>query len=200
MKAGEIYIKETGKHPANSNNIIEGVDVEYLRWLEKVVKSRYEPTILKWIKKMFTHAEAKQWFEIYFCFDIHGTISIPDYRKSIKEVKYYPFAKETLQLLSKREDIVMIISTSSYPDELKIYESQFKNDDIEFRYVNENPEISNDKGSFGYYKDKFYFNVFFEDKSGFNPDRDWKFIYDYFSTTKYRPEDTWDMKYELPRH
>jgi len=200
MKAGEIYIKETGKHPANSNNIIEGVDVEYLRWLEKVVKSRYEPTILKWIKKMFTHAEAKQWFETYWSIDCHGTFSKPDYRKSIKEIEYYPYAKETLQLMCDRRDIILIISTSSYPEEINIYMKQLKDDGIIFNYENENPEISNDKGSFGYYKDKFYFNVFFEDKSGFNPDRDWKFIYDYFSTTKYRPEDTWDMKYELPRH
>lgn len=200
MRAHEIYTKETGKSPFKSDISIENVDIEYIKFLEELAERRYEPTILKWIKKMFDHAEKKQWFETYFCFDIHGTISIPDYRKSNKEIEYYPYAKETLQLMSERDDIVMIISTSSYPEEIEIYNEQFKKDGIIFRYVNENPEISSDKGSFGYYKDKFYFNVLLEDKSGFNPLRDWEFLYSYFKNTPYRPDPRWDMKYKEEYH
>lgn len=200
MKAAEIYIKETGKNPANSETVIEGVSIDYLKWLESIVETRYEPTILKWIKKMFAHAEAKQWFETYWAIDVHGTFSVPDYRKSVKEIEYYPYAKETLQLMSQRRDIILIMSTSSYPEEIEIYMEQLKKDGIVFNYENENPEISSDKGSFGYYKKKYYFNVFFEDKSGFNPERDWKFLYEYFSTTKYVPDDTWDMKYKEEYH
>jgi len=200
MKAGEIYIKETHRSPSDPNNTIKGVSIDYIRWLEDIVEMRYEPTILKWIKKMFEHAEAKQWFETYFSFDVHGTISKPDYRKSVKEIEYYPYAKETLQLISERYDIIMIISTSSYPDEISVYNKQFEEDGIKFNYVNENPEISSDKGSFGYYKDKFYFNALLEDKSGFNPERDWKFLYDFFKNTPYRPNPEWSMKYKETYH
>ena len=75
---------------------------------------RYEPSVLKWIKKMFKHAEEKEWFEVYFSIDIHGTVSVPDFRKDVKEIEYYPYAKETLKLLSEREDIIMIISMRYY--------------------------------------------------------------------------------------
>jgi hypothetical protein len=145
---------------------------------------------------MFSHAEAKEWYETYWAFDIHGTISLPDYRKTSKEIEYYPFAKETLQLISQtRPDIILILYTSSYPEELKIYYDTFKADGINFKYVNENPEIADAKGSFGYYDKKFYFNVLVDDKCGFEPDTDWEPIYKFFKKTKYRPEPSWSMKY-----
>lgn len=159
-----------------------------------------EPTILKWIKTMFEHAEKKHWFETYWQIDIHGTVSKPDYRRKVKEISYYPYAKETLKLMSNRKDIIMIMSTSSYPDEIKIYDEQFKIDGILFNYINENPEISSDKGSFGYYINKYYFNVAFEDKAGFDPYKDWKFLYNYFKNTKYHPDNTWNMKYKETYH
>lgn len=199
-KASEIYIKETGKNPVDEDIIVKGVSIEYLRWLEELVERRYEPTILKWIKKMFAHAEAKQWFETYWAIDVHGTFSVPDYRKSVKEIEYYPYAKETLKLMSDREDIIMIMSTSSYPEEIDIYMKQLEKDGIRFNYENENPEISSDKGSFGYYQKKYYFNVFFDDKSGFSPYRDWKFIYEYLKNTTYIPDPSWSMKYKEDYH
>lgn len=200
MRASEIYKKETGKSSYNLGSSIENIDIGYIRWLEKLTENRYEPTILKWIKKMFVHAEKKQWFEVYFGIDVHGTFSVPDYRKSNKKIEYYPYAKETLKLMSERDDIVMIMSTSSYLHEIQIYKKQLDKDSIYFKYINENPEISSDKGSFGYYVDKYYVNAIFDDKSGFNPERDWKFIYEYFSTTKYRPDPTWCMKYKENYH
>lgn len=188
----EIFKKEFGRYPES--------DLEYILWLERIVKETYEPLILRWIRNMFEHAEKKQWFETYWCLDVHGTISEPDYRKTIKEINYYPYAKETLQLMSARPDIIMIMSTSSYPDEIKVYQDTFIKDNIHFKYINENPEISSAKGSFGYYEKKYYFNVLMEDKAGFNPERDWKFLYEYFLTTKYRPDNTWSMKYKETYH
>jgi len=197
MIATEIYKKETGLSPFN---VYDEYTYEYLNWLQTIVEERYEPTILKWIKVMFEHAEKKQWFETYWSFDIHGTISKPDYRKDNKEIIYYPYAKETLQLLSKRKDIIMIIDSSSYPNELEIYKKEFAKDNINFNYYGENPEVSSAKGSFGYYKTKFYFNVEFEDKAGFNPERDWKFIYDYFLNTNYKPDTNWSTKTDEDYH
>ena len=100
-----------------------------LKFIKKI-NFFYKPQLLIWIEKMFNHAKEHQWFETYFAFDIHGVISQPDYRKTLKEINYYPYAKETLQLLSKRDDIVMFLFTSSYPTEIEKYIETFKKDNI----------------------------------------------------------------------
>jgi len=155
-----------------------------------------EPSICFVIRRLFDHAYKREWYETYWSIDIHGTISIPDFRKTDKsKIDYYPYAKETLQLLSKRDDIKMILSTSSYPHELDIYMNSFKKDNIKFDYINENPEISDSKGSFGYYDNKFYFNVMFEDKAGFIPERDWGFVYNtLLEYSDKLPKKEWSMK------
>jgi hypothetical protein len=201
MNFREQYVNETKCKIDFCNESL----MKYIEWLEGYKK---EPQILLWIKKMFEHAENKQWYEVYFSFDIHGTISVPDYRKGIKKdpseiskVIYYPYAKETLQLLTEtRPDIIKILWTSSYPEELKVYRKTFEKDGIIFKYNNENPEIADAKGSFGFYERKFYFNVLWEDKSGFDPETDWKPIYEYFKKTDYRPNPKWSMKYKEDYH
>jgi len=199
MSLRDQYRKETGKSPMMYAQSI--ITDDYVKWLEEKV---LEPQLLTWIEKMFKHAEEKQWYETYFLFDIHGTISLPDYRKGIKKIPsepsrviYYPYAKETLQLLSKtRPDIIKIIWSSSYPEELKTYIQVFKKDGINFKYTNENPEISETKGHFGFYDKKPYFNVLFEDKCGFMANNDWAHIYNYFVNTKYKPNRNWKSKYK----
>lgn len=166
----------------------------------KIINPFYKPSILKWLKKMFIHSYEKQWYETYHAFDIHGVISKPDYRKNVKvgedfEINYYPYAKETLQFLTKnRPDMVLYIFTSSYKDEIDNYMEQFKKDDIYFKYVNENPEISDAKGSFGCYDKKPYFNSYWEDKAGFDPNKDWYYIYKYFTKSKMIPDKNWSFK------
>lgn len=155
----------------------------------------YKPSLLKWIEKMFIHAEKKQWYETYWFFDLHGVISKPDYRKEVKEIIYYPYAKETLQFITKnRPDIIMILFTSSSPEELLVYTDILKKDGINFKYINENPEVTNAKGAFGYYDKKPYYNVLFEDKAGFEPLDDWKPILEYFTNSQYKPDPSWSFK------
>jgi hypothetical protein len=108
------------------------------------------------------------------------------------------FAKETLQLLTNRPDIKMILWTSSFPYEIDRYISQFKEDKIVFDAVNQNPGISSKTGNFGYYEDKFYFNVLFDDKAGFNPNLEWKLVYDYLTScamSGYMPDPNWTTKH-----
>ena len=191
----KLYKKETGKEP-----YINGIATDdYIQWLELFVKNNYDPAILKWIKTMFKHAKSRKWDVVYFTFDLHGTISCPDYRKKVKKIQYYTYAKETLQLLSKREDIKMILWSSSYPEELEIYKKQFEKDDIIFDFVGQNPDITDSKGAFGYYEHKHYFNVLFEDKASFDPN-DWHKIYKYFLNQKYRPKEKWTLKYKEDYH
>lgn len=155
----------------------------------------YKPQILSWIEKMFKHAEEHKWYETYWFIDLHGVISKPDYRKTVKEIEYYPYVKETLQYISKnRPDIILILFTSSYPDEIEFYMNTLKNDNIIFKYVNENPEISQAKGSFGCYDKKPYYNVLIDDKCGFDPYTDWKPMYKYFLKSKHKPDINWSFK------
>ena len=154
--------------------------------------------IYKWIEKMFHHAFEKEWFDTYWGFDIHGTILVPTFRKNSFDSEFYPWAKETLQLLTKREDIIMILYTSSYPEEIEHYQKVFKENDIHFKYVNENPEIDTAKGNFGHYESKFYFNVLFEDKASFDPLVEWKQVYDLltkYNEEGYLPNPNWSTKY-----
>jgi hypothetical protein len=161
----------------------------------------YEPSLLKWIKKMFLHAEQHKWFETYWFIDFHGVISKPDYRKTVKEIEYYDYVKKTLQYITKnRPDIIMILYTSSYPDEIKIYMKQFENDEIFFKYINENPEINESKGNFGCYDKKPYYNVLIDDKSSFDPEIDWQPIYEYFINSNYKPDPTWSTKFKESYH
>jgi hypothetical protein len=151
-----------------------------------------------WIQKMFKHSFEKEWYETYWAFDIHGTILIPTFRKDSYDSDFYPYAKETLQLLTKREDIVMIISTSSYPEEIEHYQKVFKENDIHFKYVNENPDIDSSKGNFGYYENKFYFNVMLEDKAGFVPEKEWRqilLLLSHYQIANYLPDSKWSTKF-----
>src|ERR1043165_3133468 len=118
------------------------------------------------IKKCLKLARKKGWTKTYWAFDIHGTILKPTFSKGVISTEFYPEAKETLRLLEKRKDIVKILYTCSYPEEIRRYLSYFKKARIKFDCVNCNPEIID--GAYGYYKHKFYFNVLLDDKAGFN--------------------------------
>ena len=154
--------------------------------------------LYKWIEKMFEHSFEKEWLETYWGFDIHGTILVPTFRKNSFDSEFYPWAKETLQLISKRKDIVMILFTSSYPEEIEHYQKVFKENDINFDYVNENPMVAANLGNFGHYEKKIYFNVLFEDKAGFDPMTEWYQVYSLlkkYENENYLPDPSWSTKY-----
>lgn len=152
----------------------------------------------KYIHKMFNNAFNKQWYETYWLCDLHSTIIKPSYNLNDKNVNYYPFAKEVLQLLTKRKDIKMIMWTSSYPNEIEIYNNVFEEDGIYFDTINENPNISSNNGNFGYYEKKFYFNILFDDKAAFEPEIEWEAIYKLlleYEKVNYLPNPNWTTKY-----
>jgi len=128
--------------------------------------------ITRAIDNCFGHAKRRGWTKTYWAFDIHGTILRPNYKVDKISKEFYPFAQEVMQMISKRNDIVKILYTCSYPQEIEQYLDYFKDVDIHFDHVNANPDIVN--GGYGYYKDKFYFNVLMDDKAGFDGDTDWE--------------------------
>lgn len=125
--------------------------------------------ITKAINKAFITAFERKWDKIYWAVDIHSTILVPTYEKGIS-TEFYPLAKETLQMASKRKDIDLILYTCSWPHEIEQYIKMFEKNDIFFKNANKNSEIKN--SDYGYYNDKPYFNVLFEDKAGFDP-KEW---------------------------
>ena len=127
--------------------------------------------ITRAIEKALDNKVKRGWEKTYWAFDIHETILEPNWVKGVLPKTFYPGAKEALRLISKREEIVSILYTCSYPDEIQDYLNYFREQDIHFDYVNENPEVENN--GIGNFDGKPYFNVLFEDKAGFDAHKDW---------------------------
>jgi hypothetical protein len=131
----------------------------------------------------YEHMINRNWDKTYWVFDIHGTILKPNYEYGNIPKEFYPLAKETLQMISEMKDVVMILYTCSHPHEIEQYIEYFKENDIHFDYINENPEITTNLEGYGNYDKKPYMNVLFEDKAGFNGDTDWEDVF-YFLNAK----------------
>lgn len=127
--------------------------------------------ITRAIENCFRLAAQKGWYETYWAFDIHGTMLRPNYQAGRIANEFYPGACEVMQQLSRRTDIVRILYTCSYPHEITQYLEFFRQHDIHFHFVNENPSVA--CGAYGFYDDKFYFNVLMDDKAGFDGETDW---------------------------
>jgi hypothetical protein len=121
----------------------------------------------------FEYKEKRGWDKTYWFFDIHGTILKPNYQYGKIPKEFYPHAKEAMQLISKLYDVCMVLYTCSHPHEIEQYLEFFKENNINFHYVNENPEVVTDLNGYGCYDKKPYINVLFEDKAGFNPETEW---------------------------
>ncbi len=128
--------------------------------------------ITRAIKTAIAERERKQWEKTYWAVDIHGTMIVPNYVGGVLPEQFYPYAKEVMQRISKREEVTLILYTCSHPHEVEKYLDFFKAHDIHFSYANQNPEAENT--AYGCYEHKPYFNVLFEDKCGFDPEQDWK--------------------------
>lgn len=135
--------------------------------------------IVKTFKRAFKVAAHKGWDRIYVGVDIHETVLKPTWSKELS-VEYYDYAKECLQILSKDPRVCLILWSCSLPEFNQEYSDNFKNDDITFDYINENPECpSTDYANFDL---KLYFNVGLDDKFGFDPEEDWVDILEYLKT------------------
>lgn len=137
-------------------------------------------SIIKAIQKNHFDAKVKRgWDKTYWAIDIHGTILEPNYEANNIPDKFYSYAMPCLQELSNRDDVCLILYTCSHPHEIAEYIELFRKNWINFDYINENPEIKTEEQGYGCYDKKFYFNVLFEDKAGFDPEKDWEEIFNF---------------------
>lgn len=136
--------------------------------------------IVKAFDSAFVRAKAKNWDYIYILVDVHGTIFVPSYLNK-ENYEFYPYAKEALQILSKDPNIKLILWTSSTNQAVLDYEVVFNRNEIYFDHLNCNPEVERqptDPETLDL-SSKYYFNIGIDDKFGFEPETDWKTIYEY---------------------
>ena len=137
-------------------------------------------TIVNILDESFKRKMQKGWDKIYVLIDIHNTIFKSTYKtfNLYDQEEFFPFAKEALQEMTKRNDICLILWSSSYDYALEKYCKIFLENYISFYFINCNPlEKSNELSDFSR---KFYFNVGIDDKFGFDANNDWLSIYNYF--------------------
>ncbi len=110
--------------------------------------------------------------KIYVLVDIHGTILAPRVDKNEISNDFYDLSKEVLKFMTNNPDYYLIMSSCSYPDQIKKYLEIFELEGIIFDSVNENKEVNTD---FGGHFLKVYANVILDDKAGFEPG-DWYYL------------------------
>ena len=134
--------------------------------------------IIKAFDTAYIRAKEREWDYIVILVDIHDTIFKACWDKP-ETYEYLGKAKETLQMLSKRDDVQMILWSSSYDDKLLDYMRYLWKDGIIFNAVNANiVETKNTK--LACFDEKPYFSVGIDNAFGFEPETDWETIYEYF--------------------
>ena len=133
-------------------------------------------SIEKSFNSAFKRMKDRNWEKIYVLVDIHDTVFEACYHEK-EEYKWYPFAKEALEIMSHAQQISLILWTSTYENAINDYVEYFKTNGIRFDYINRNTETENT--SLSCFDEKTYFNVGIDDKFGFEAETDWEIVYDY---------------------
>ena len=111
----------------------------------------------------------RKWPKMYWAIDLHDVIIPGTYSRNNDDRRFYPVAQDVLSWLTSREDMCLILFTSSHEDSIQDIIGWMN--PIHFNYVNRNPECeSNDLCNFD---GKFYFDLLLEDKAGFEGMMDW---------------------------
>ena len=131
--------------------------------------------ISKAFKAAFERKIQKNWEKIYVAVDIHDTILRACYEEE-EQYEFFPHALDALRMLSNRKDITLILWTACHPGPLADYRAKFEEEGIHFDYTNCNPEVGNT--TLNNFDEKLYFNVGFDDKFGFEGEKDWQVVID----------------------
>jgi hypothetical protein len=131
------------------------------------------------LKKNYPHKWPAPY--IFVGVDMHQTAVKPTWSNEASE-EFYSLALESLQLMTEDPEVMLILWTSSTPEQAQAYKDGMRVLGVKFRYLNENPEAANTP--YGDYTKKLYFNVGLDDKFGFTPDEDWPALFEYFTERK----------------
>lgn len=133
-------------------------------------------SIIKAVERAYSLLQERNWDTIYWAIDLHGTCIKSNYVSGEYEW-INEDALKCLQLISNLKETKIIIWSSLYRSEkFKIW-VWLSEQGIEILNFNSNDSIKNTET--GCFDKKFYFSVLLDDKAGFDPDTDWKLIYEY---------------------
>jgi len=147
-----------------NNDADKLVDEYFATKLLKTRKLYKHPSIIDSIIDAYKLKKERNWDTLYFAFDLHGTIIEPG---RLKDLTVYSDAEKVLRFLSEQSNIVLILFTSTTHEALKPFSQWCFKNKIYFKYFNENPECLNNHE--GDYTSKFYYNLLFDDRAGFDP-------------------------------
>lgn len=125
------------------------------------------------IQNAYNQAKSRNWDRIYWAIDLHNTVLKSTYDND-RISSFYPLAEEVLKYLSDKDDVVLILFSSTPNKFIDQYLKLFVSKNIFFKYVNSNPEVPNTE--YADFSDKFYFNILLDDKAGFEAETDWQFV------------------------
>lgn len=131
--------------------------------------------------RAFEAMERKGWDNITVAVDLHDTVFKSTYSEEVSE-EFYPYAKETLQLMSEHPQIKMYMFTCTPSKIRRKYRKFLLENNI---VMSTHPkDVMNSmrikENAFQAYDTKPYYNVLLDDKAGFDPDQDWIFLLTYF--------------------
>lgn len=135
-------------------------------------------SIIKAIDKAYRFLEERNWNTIYWAIDLHDTCIVSNYKNN----KFSWINEDVLKTLTLirylPETKIIIWSSCHVPTKIAV-SNFFKNHNIFFDYFNCNPEIKSTP--IADFEEKFYFSILIDDKTGFDPNTDWKIIYNYLT-------------------
>ena len=105
------------------------------------------------LRKEWSKKADRGWDLLYIVIDIHDTLVESHYDGL--STKFYPEGIECLKELSKREDLCLILWSSSYEAHLLQYQEKLAALGVKISFMNENPMEENTKT--GDFNRKFYF-------------------------------------------
>jgi len=133
--------------------------------------------IEKAFEKKLRRNKGSQWeYPMYWAIDLHDVIIPGTYTRNNDDRDLYPNAEEVLQWLSKRDDMCIVLYTSSHSDSISDIVNWLADQHIVVNYINENPECKDTE--LCSFSSKMYFDVMLEDKAGFVGGTDWKIVKD----------------------
>lgn len=133
--------------------------------------------ILDAIDRAYFTMRSRNWDTLYWCIDLHGSCIKSNYQNGNYEF-INEDAKKALMLISSLPETCIILWSCCHAKQKQEILEFFKLNNINVNFFNENPLVlDNETGNFS---EKFYFNVLIDDKAGFDPNKDWFRIFNYF--------------------
>ncbi len=123
------------------------------------------------LQRAFEQKRARKYDRVYFAIDLHDTVIPGTYTRYNENRRIYPDCQRFFQWAKNRNDIVLILWTSSHRDSVDEVLHWLRLHGIEFDYINENP--MEPSGALCDFSSKFYFSVLLDDKAGFDGEKDW---------------------------